>query len=199
MPPLSPTLLIGAANAFLGLGEETDHHRGRMVEMMLREVGQPPDMAWDVALLYHLGYWSHFENAHSVSTWPLPATADANALASFAEERNVLVTEPRAGDVFVLRSKLEKRFTHAGVIVGLGDRGMLANGKAYVRCTTIEGARNPSGTPGGRLILRITRDLSTDTGDRFVRWVELDPRVATTDLNVDVSLVAGRMTIRRAA
>ena len=39
--PLTPALLVAAANAFIGLVEEGDN-RGQMIERFLAEVHQPP-------------------------------------------------------------------------------------------------------------------------------------------------------------
>jgi hypothetical protein len=193
--PLCPQLLIGAANAFYRMGQESDIHPGRTVEVMLSGVGQPPGTPWEVAFIYHVGYWSHYINSASYSSWPLPPTASVRDLGEFAKERNILRKNPELGDIALVCSATAKVFTHAGIVI---DRTMhrQANGRRYVRCVTIEGNVAPGGKSRDRLVLRVTREYSPDVGDRFVRWVDLDVRDTYSGVGDDVELVAGRHVLR---
>ena len=197
--PLSPKLLIAAANSFYRLGDESELVPGRTVEVMLSEVGQPPNTPWDVAFIYHVGYWSHYDNIGKYSSWPLPATASARDLGKFAEERRVLVKEPQEGDLFLQHSPTAKTYAHAGIVLETLHKGLLPNGREYIRCVTIQGDTNRIGNPRGRLTYRIKRDLCVDAGDRFVRWVDLDNRAAFTNIGAQIDIVAGRPVLRRAA
>jgi len=192
-------MLIAAASSFYRMGEESDRQTGRTVEIMLSEVGQPPDTPWDVAFVYHVGYWSHYENQGQYSCWPLPATASAEDLGRFAKERNVLVEEPEAGDVFLLWSPRTKGFANAGIVLHRTGHGLLPNGRPYIRCLTIQGDASRSGAPRGRQTLRITRDFYVSAGDRFIRWTSLDARIALSDITAKIDMVAGRQVLRRAA
>lgn len=71
MIPLAPTLLVAAANAFVGLGEEGGDNRGQMVELFLREVKHPPGQPWCAAFVYHIGYCAHYDHKIGKSSWPL--------------------------------------------------------------------------------------------------------------------------------
>jgi hypothetical protein len=185
MIPLTPSLLVAAATAFVGLGEDGDDNRGQMVELFLREVRQPPGQPWCAAFVHHVGYWSHYDHTALRSTWPLPATASCFELGEFARERGWLLEQPALGDVFLLRSKELKRFAHTGVVVELVQSyGSVAEASyvcttvaeaSYV-CTTIEGNTNADGSRNGNTTLRKTRRFSIANGDRFIRWVGADSR-----------------------
>ena len=143
-----------------------------MVELFLREVRQPPGEPWCAALVHHVGYWSHYDNASQQSTWPLPATASCFELGEFARERGILLEEPAVGDVFLLRSRELKRFAHTGVVVGLLPWSGSGESGSYM-CTTVEGNTNADGSRNGNTTLRKTRRFSIANGDRFVRWANL--------------------------
>lgn len=194
--PLCPQLLIGTATAFYRMGQESEHQPGRMVDVILSGVGQPPGTPWEVAFIYHIGYWSHYIDAGEYSSWPLPATASARDLAAFAKERNILRSEPELGDIALVWSATAGTYTHAGILIQRTMHGRLANGRRYVRCVTIEGNATPSGKSRDRLVLRVTRDYCAAAGDRFVRWVDLDPRDSYSTLGDNVELVAGRAVLR---
>jgi len=172
MIPLTPSLLVATANAFVGLGEEGRDNRGQMVELFLREVRQPAGEPWCAALVHHVGYWSHYDNASHGSTWPLPATASCFELGEFAREKGILVEQPAVGDVFLLRSSELKRFAHTGVVVGLVQSFGSGDNTSYT-CTTVEGNTNADGSRNGNMTLRKTRRFSIANGDRFVRWANL--------------------------
>ncbi len=168
MPPLSPALVIAAATSFVGLGEEGDN-RGQMVELFLREVGQPAGQPWCAAFVYHVGYWAHYDHAAARSSWPLPATASCWVLADFARRHKLLASEPQVGDVFLLYFPTLKRYAHTGIVVGV-DQAIGSGGDAVYVCTTVEGNTNYEGARDGRLTLQKTRRFSVKNGDRFIRW-----------------------------
>jgi hypothetical protein len=173
MMPLTPSLVVATANAFIGLGEDGDDNRGQMVELFLREVRQPPGQPWCAAFVHHVGYWSHYDHTALRSSWPLLATASCFELAEFARERGWLVEKPALGDVFLLHSKELRRFAHTGVVVELVQSYGSGAEASYV-CTTIEGNTNADGSRNGNTTLRKTRRFSIANGDRFIRWVGVE-------------------------
>ena len=168
MIPLTPSNLVAAATAFIGLGEEGDN-RGQMVELFLREVRQPPGQPWCAAFVHHVGYWSHYDHAARQSSWPLPPTASCWQLGDFARQENLIDTEPVPGDVFLLYFPTLQRFAHTGVVVSLDRTMQRTNDRIYI-CTTIEGNTNEDGAREGRMTLQKTRRFSVRNGDRFIRW-----------------------------
>jgi hypothetical protein len=94
----------------------------------------------------------------------LPPVADCNELAAFALERNVLAQSvPAFGDIIV-------------GVTGIGT--LFAGRSAYVECDVIEGNSSLTGALGGTHVVRLTRRISLDAGDRIVRWTALGARVA---------------------
>ena len=177
MIPLTPALLVAAANAFVGLGEEGGDNRGQMVELFLKEVNQPAGQPWCAAFVHHAGYWSHYDNLIEKSSWPLPATAGCQELGEFAKEDKILLKEPRLGDVFLLFSIHKQRFGHTGVVLSL-ERSLPTAGEDWLyQCKTIEGNTNDDGSDEGRTTLRKVRWFNTFVGDRFIRWADLDQRL----------------------
>lgn len=176
MIPLSPARLIASASAFIGLAEEGDN-RGQMIEKFLAEVRQPPGMPWCAAFVHHVGYWSHYHHLSARSSWPLPATASCWELGQFARVRGILMKEPREGDVFLAYSAKLRRFAHTGIVVALQRTDSFGDDAVY-HCVTIEGNTNIGGDPEGRYTLQRTRRLSTQNGDRVIRWMELDQQKA---------------------
>ena len=172
---LRADLLVAAANAFVGLGEDGGDNRGQMVELFLREVHQPPGQPWCAAFVHHVGYWSHYNHGTRRSSWPLPPTASCWVLGEFARERGVLVERPRVGDVFLLYSTKLLRFAHTGVVVEVDAH---ASSAEVAVCTTIEGNTNDDGSRNGYDTLRRSRQFSVRDGHRFIRWVDLDLRMA---------------------
>ena len=178
MLPLSPALLIGAANAFIGLGEnEGSSHgswRGGLIDCFLREVRAQSEREspapWDAAFAHHVGYWSHFDGDIGQSSWPLPATASSAELGRFAFERGVLRDEPERGDLFLLRSGTHSGFTRTGIIVHINDRGYSRTRDPWYECLTVEGNTDRTMAASGPLVLRHYRRLDPERGDRFVRW-----------------------------
>jgi hypothetical protein len=179
MITLTPSLLVAAANAFVGLGEVAGDNRGQLVEMFLREVRQSPGQPWCAAFVHHVGYWSHFDHRAGKSRWPLPANASCEELEKYALVRGVRRKQPFEGDVFLLFSKELNRIAHAGIVVTVNHRlktaGSDREDNLFV-CTTVEGNANDDGSREGRITLRKARRFSVDNGDRFIHWPDLDFR-----------------------
>jgi len=200
---LSPILLISAANAFVGLGEARNSAdpmaRGALAEAFLRQVevgddGLPPE-SWNAAFVHHVGLWSHFDARSQTSCWPLPPVRDAAQLAECAEEGGVLFEEPSAGDLFLLWAPAKRAFVRTGILVSAA-RATHGDGDVPLwECVTIEGDTDTHMSHRGGRILRHFRTLSSERGDRFVRWRELDRREAVANI---VDLVT-RHPFRRAA
>ena len=176
--PLSPLLLLGAAKAFVGLGEEDPaRERGRLVRRFLEEmrVFGGADVAWHTAFVHHAGYWSHYDLRALRSTWPLPLSANCEELAAFAEREGVLAEHPVVGDLFLLWNPAKNRFVRSGIVQVIDETGYHRSGEPQYECITIEGDTNPSRAPRGGWALRQLRTLSSRLGDRFVRWTALEP------------------------
>ena len=173
MIPLTPSLLVAAANAFVGLGEDGGDNRGQMVELFLREVGQEAGAPWCAAFVYHVGFWSHYESAAHKSSWPLPDTASCEELGDFARRCGISLRQPHVGDVFLKYSPDHGRFTHTGIVATVDAVHPFGDNHFLSDCTTIEGNTNDDGSANGYTTLRKEREFNSANGDRFVRWPDL--------------------------
>lgn len=173
--PLTPALLVAAANAFIGLMEEGEDNHGQMVERFLAGVHQPPGQPWCAAFVYHVGYYSHYDHVARVSTWPLPATASCWELGRFAERHGVLLCTPAVGDVFLKYNTGLGRFAHTGIVVGVDEGDPQEDVGVHV-CTTVEGNTNDDGSRNGNATLRKVRRFVEADGDRFIRWTNIERR-----------------------
>ena len=176
MIPLTPSFVIAASAAFVGLKEQGGNNRGLMIELFLKGVKQPPGQPWCAAFVHHVGYWAHYDYDAERSTWPLPATASCYLLGQFARERNVLMEAPKDGDVFLLFSPMKARFAHTGIIANVRETGATPRGSVWYDCDTIEGNTTDEGKREGWGVLRRKRRFYPACGDRFIRWVDLDER-----------------------
>ena len=181
MIPPSPLLLIGAANAFVAMGENRrGPPREGLVDTLLREVGAPRDKwsrpRWDAALVHHAGYWSHFDPRGRVSSWPLPPATTCCKLRAFAQKQRVICNDPLPGDLFLLWGPAKRTCVRTGVVASVEGRGRFTDGREWVECVVIEGCTDPDRTLGGSATLRHLRKFCAGRGDRFVRWTELDVR-----------------------
>lgn len=172
--PLSPALLVAAANAFIGVGEEGGDNRGQMVERFLRGVHLPPGAPWCAAFVYHVGHFALFDHLSQRSSWPLPPTGSCEALARAARAQGVLREEPHVGDVFLLYSRRVRRFIHTGIVVGIEDELRVRERDMHV-CVTIEGNTNDDGSSNGHTTLRKVRTFREADGHAFIRWAEMLP------------------------
>ena len=199
MIPLSPSLLIAAANSFVGFGQDgvvralaqrgRAHVTGRtsqpgvLAECFLREVWAGPGgeavQRWDTAFVHHVGYWSHYSAEGGKSSWPLAPSATSDELAALAERQGAIREEPEPGDLFLLWSPARKAFFRTGIVVSTGHTWHTEpDDSRYRECVTIEGDSGPTMGHSGGMILRHKRRLAGDHGDRFVRWTALDARAA---------------------
>lgn len=183
--PLTPSFLVAAANAFIGVGEQGGDNRGQMVERFLKSVSLPPGQPWCAAFVYHVGFWSHYDHGLRRSSWPLPATGSCEALAAAARKHGLLRSEPYVGDIFLLYSRLQRRFSHTGIVVGVQDEHRVHDRDVHT-CHTIEGNTNDDGSANGHTTLRKTRTLREADGHRFIRWAEF-PQTLSLKLSLDHS------------
>ena len=170
--PLSPALLVAAANAFVGVSEQRGDNRGQMVEHFLRSVSLPLGQPWCAAIVHYVGHAAHCDDVSGRSSWPLPATGSCEALARAARAHGVLRDEPYVGDVFLLYSQTRGRFIHTGIVVGVQDEGRVHERDVHV-CVTVEGNTNDDGSSNGHTTLRKVRTFREADGHRFVRWAEM--------------------------
>jgi hypothetical protein len=105
MIPLTPMLLVAAANSLVGVREQGADNHGPMVDVFLKEVNQEPGQPWCAAFVYHVGYWSHYDVVRDMSSWPLRQTASCQELADHARRAKGLRDEPAVGDVFLKYSR----------------------------------------------------------------------------------------------
>ncbi len=176
MTPLTPTFLIAAAASLVGVREEGGNNRGRMIELFLNGVKQPPGQPWCAAFVHHVGYWSHFDYASETSTWPLPSTASCYMLGVYAKQRGVLREAPEDGDVFLLWNATLARFARTGVVARVRSDGETPRGDPWFDCDTIEGNTDAGGSREGDGVMRRVRRFYPKVGDRFIRWADLDQR-----------------------
>lgn len=176
---LSPQLLIATATAFIGLhGRGVDAAPQGLIDHLWDHAGQTGERQWDAAFVQHCGYWSHFDHRSEHSSWPVIAAATANDLWEFGRVNGVLHDAPQDGDIFVQYAPFERRFVRAGIIAHVvGRRAFRASAPVY-DVLSIEGDTGACGELGGSRILRVDRQLSAAQGDRFLRWVDLEPFVA---------------------
>ncbi len=170
--PLSPALLVAAANAFVGVSEQGGDNRGQMVEHFLRSVHLPPGQPWCAAFVHHVGHAAFYDHASRRSSWPLPATGSCEALARAAREGGALREEPQVGDIFLLFSRLRRRFFHTGIVVGVQDEERAPERDVHT-CVTVEGNTNDDGSANGHSTLRKVRTFREADGHRFIRWAEM--------------------------
>jgi hypothetical protein len=169
---LAPQLLIAAASSLVGLGEHpSEHAEGGLIHRLLAGA---TDGSWDAALVHHLGYRSHYDHRSDWSAWPVAAPRAAEDLGAFGARTGVLRESPEEGDIFLQFSPLRRIFVHAGIVVQVCTRAKINEMTPYFEVVTIEGDTDGHGRLRGGRTMRITRRLSPSSGDRFLRWVDLD-------------------------
>ena len=174
--PLTPSFVIAAASALVGVTEVGGNNRGQMVERFLKLTHVPAGAPWCAAFVSYVGYWTHYDHWVKATSWPLPTTASCQELGSFARRREVLEKKPVEGDVFLMFNVMEARFSHTGFVVHVDRTIPRENGSCWYECRTIEG--NTSAGSGGTAdtVAARTRTFYPEAGDRFIRWVALDER-----------------------
>jgi hypothetical protein len=180
---LSPYLLIATASALLRLGAHPeDHAPGGPIDQLRTalplddepEGVEPVGAPWDVPLVLHCGYWSHFDHRSERSAWPVAAVRTSPELAAFGAQHGVIHDSPEDGDIFLQYGPRQRRFVHAGIVVSVVAHGRSSRSTPYFDVVTIEGDTDQSGRLGGGVTLRVKRRLSPAAGDRFLRWTELE-------------------------
>lgn len=178
MIPLTPALLVAAANTFVGRGPDVGDGGGQMVELFLRDESREREDACVCTLVHHVGYWSHYDDDIQLSSWPIPpAFASCEALAQHARRAEILVEEPNMGDLFLLYSTELKGFAHSGIIVSVNEKFDHGAGAAYI-CTTVEARIDDDHRCTVLSACRKIRWFSIRDGDRFIRWVDMELRAA---------------------
>jgi hypothetical protein len=159
MIPLTPSFLVAAATTLVG-----------------RRVPGESCMAF----VHHVGYWSHYEHGAAKSSWPLSSGSSFAELEKYAKDEKVLLEEPRAGDVFLLRHAPTASFEHTGIVARVREPGITPGGTPWVECDTIEGSTDAGDDPtADGMTIRVARSVRRfypTLGDRFVRWADLDRR-----------------------
>ena len=176
---LSPQLFICAANTLVGLGDSpADRAVNGPIDRMVKEAAGPGGVGperWDIAFVHHCGFRSHFNDRVGLSAWPLPAAATAADLGTIGANLGALSEAAEVGDIFLQFSPQHRTFVHAGIVTHVGAATLYSLGKSYVDLSTIEGDTNEQGDLGGGRVVRLARRLWPTTGDRFLRWVDLEP------------------------
>ena len=111
--------LVAALNPLLGMGD------GAFVDLLLAAVHEPSSTEptrWDVALVSYVGYWTHYDQRVCASSWPLPATADADELVQFAAVSGATRERPLADDIYMYAVAADGTLRE----VWRGDRGRAA-------------------------------------------------------------------------
>lgn len=127
-------------------------NRGARVEQMLRYTGLGGGYPWCAAAVAAWGIEALGQD------WPVPHTADCDALLSWARRRGCLYrTDPKPGDI-VLVLKTDTDAIHTGVVVR-----ELANGQVE----TWEGNTNDDGSREGWRVCQRRRSTSNLV---YVRW-----------------------------
>ena len=147
--------------------------------MLLAAVHEPSSAEptrWDVALVSYVGYWSHYDQRMCKSSWPLPATADADELVQFAAVSGATRERPLAGDIYCMRSPQTGRYVRCGVVIEVERLDKLPTGEQRFTCSTIEGDCRADESSAGGKVLRTQRLLIPAMGDLFIRWTALDDR-----------------------
>lgn len=171
--PLSPRLLIAATSTFVGMLEAAK--RGgpaRWAESLVRELGVAPGNRWDVPLLQHCGYWSHFNHHEDHSSWPVPAALIPDDFAVFGHAQGLLRDYPEEGDILLQFNPRRHRFVRAGLVVRVVGRGWWSPKRPYVDVLSVEGGTGEAGELGGADVLRVARRMAAWRGDRFLRWAD---------------------------
>jgi len=172
--PLSPALFVSAANALVAVSGDRVWRGG------------------GASLIHHVGYRSHFDHGAMRSSWPLPQADDCEHLARLAAARGILSTGwPRAGEIVVFWSGMERTFTRAAIIVRAEsaehchERARVM-GASFVECLTIESGGSAGEGTRARLglergVRETVRKISCEKEHRFIRWVDLDGRARAAD------------------
>jgi hypothetical protein len=122
----------------------------------------------------HVGLTSHMDFQSTRSQWPLPNVSDCDQLSRVAAEKRILsVQTPYSGEIFLLYSRQLRRFVKTGIVAWrMRTATYHRSGLTYHECVTIESRPHNAG------VCQVPSKLSPESGDRFVRWADLDGRAA---------------------
>lgn len=138
--------LIRIANSQLGVKEQAGN-RGPRIAEYLRIVGLGEGYSWCA------GFVSWCVEQTTKQTNHVSALKySAGVLAMWNMNKELRVTEPRAGDIFIMQFSQGKG--HTGIIIGVTD----------THITTIEGNTNDGGSREGDGVYRRTRPRNTIKG-----------------------------------
>jgi hypothetical protein len=191
MMPLSPALFLAAASALvasdLRLPRRSKPEHAAL-DPDARDTHAPEDGLATAAFIAHVGYWSH-RRAVGRSSWPLPLDADCEELGRIGLARGVLITgTPDPGAIYLRWSDRDRRFVRAAIVLSAMDVPPQAEGGWTYDCHVLEGraelTRPEAGEPRIETTLHWARQgrlgCSPALGDRFLTWVDLKLRDATT-------------------
>lgn len=153
-------------------------NRGKRVEQMLRYTGLGGGYPWCAAAVAAWGIEA------LGADWPVPHTADCDALLGWARRKGVLRrTDPQAGDIFLVMKSADDAI-HTGIVIQA-----LANGQVL----TWEGNTNNDGSREGYRVCQRRRSTSNLV---YVRWVEeLDDEEALNAFNRALETPAYRVWV----
>jgi len=163
MIPLSPALLIACACGRLS-GRTTyactfdrDHRRQSLI------LPAHDDEAASMRFINAVGYVAHLDLETGLSSWPIPFLDTVQQLACFGYQRRLVHDTPKFGDLVMQWNGERNRFTQVGIVVSVfgGEEGV-------ARCRTLNAHR--------RGTLARQAPFTPESGDQFLRWVDLDRR-----------------------
>jgi hypothetical protein len=176
MIPLAPALVVAAATAFAGAGQEGKGRR--RAQIVLDDNSWPLLHDWPTAFVHYVGYWALYDSTVECSSWPFTIKMTCDQIASIARVRELLVKQANPGDLFLLPSPhARERFDRIGIVATIEGAYPTAREEDWVyECITLEGERCITEHGEQRSVQRHLRRFNTHVGDRFVRWAELDGR-----------------------
>ena len=174
MVPLRPSMLIASASTFVGIRKSSESYLPA-VDAIGRAPADADEEAWGLHFLQHVGSRSQLSFRTGKSCWPLPSVTSAEELAAFARAHRVLRDRiPRPGDVFLVWSPAKKIFLRTGIVVTVDMvPATWPDGKLGYDCTTIECVAVREGSRMVRTVAHRERRISSENGDRLIRWTEL--------------------------
>ena len=187
MPFLSPQFLINLSLALSGIGLTTEQITQDPV-LLERDHTEKHPPSWDAQFIHLAGFWSHYNPASRTSSWPFPTDLTTPELAMYGMTHNVLHDAPEPGDICLQWNVLLKTFVHSAVMVEVRDTHREPGQKPMYEVYTVEGDTNETGELYGGKAKRITRRMSAQWGDRFLRWADLTHEAARRERQ----MVAGK-------
>jgi hypothetical protein len=131
-------------------------NRGKRVEAMLANTGLDGGYPWCAAAVVTWG----LEGLGKA--FPVPRTADCDAILSWARRKGVLSRTPQAGDIFLVMKSTNDAI-HTGIV-----SKVLGDGKVE----TWEGNTNDGGSRDGYGVFKRVRNINQRNPLSFVHWAE---------------------------